>query len=45
MLICDHEEAWEDFKVLGSESKRFILELKESQLLCDDNKTMIIEYQ
>lgn len=30
MLICDNQEALENFKVLGNESNKFTLELKES---------------
>ena len=29
MLVCDHKVAHEDFKLLGNESSRYLLELKE----------------
>ena len=29
MLECDHKVVWEDFTILGNESNRFLLELKE----------------
>ena len=30
MLLCDHEVVHEDFKFLGTESNRYLLELKEN---------------
>ena len=41
-LICYHQVAWEDFKILGNESNKFILELKES--LSDCNRTRTHNY-
>ena len=35
MLVCDHEVAW-DFRILGSESNTFLLELKESLFMKSD---------
>ena len=30
MLVCDHKVLHEDFKFLGNESSKYLLELKES---------------
>ena len=30
MLVCDHKIVHEDFKFLGNESNRYLLELKDS---------------
>ena len=29
MFICGHQRAWEDFKILGRESNKFILKFKD----------------
>ena len=39
MLIFDHQVTWEDFRILGSESNKFILELKENWLTKRDKST------
>ena len=36
MLVCDHQVDWEDFRILGSESNTFLLELKESLFMKSD---------
>ena len=40
MFSCDHDVAWEDFRIFGSESNKFILELKESLLITRDKPTL-----
>ena len=30
MFVCDHKVVHEDFKILGNESNRYLLELKET---------------
>ena len=40
MLICDHQVAGEDFRILGNESKMFILELKENVFIKSDKPTL-----
>ena len=40
MFSCDHDVAWEDFRILGGESNKFILELKESLLITRDKPTL-----
>ena len=32
VLVCDHQEAWDSFRILGSESNKLILELKKTLL-------------
>ena len=36
MLVCDHKVVHEDFKCLGNESSRYLLELKESLFIKRD---------
>ena len=36
MLVCDHKVVHEDFKFLGNESNRYLLELKESLFIKRD---------
>ena len=36
MFICDHQVAWEDFRILGSQSNKFTLDFKESLLTKKD---------
>ena len=38
MLVCDHKVVHEDFKFLGNESNRYLLELKESLVIKRDKK-------
>ena len=38
MLVCDHKVVHEDFKFLGNESNRYLLELKESLVIKIDKK-------
>ena len=40
MLTCDHQVAWEDFRILQRESNRFMLELKESLFITRENTTL-----
>lgn len=35
MLIFDHQVAWEKFRILGTESNKFVLEIKENLLIRD----------
>ena len=37
MLVCDHKVLDEDFKFLGNESNRYLLELKESLFIKRDS--------
>ena len=36
MLVCDHKVVHEDFKSLGNESDRYLLELRESLFIKRD---------
>ena len=36
MLVCDHKVVHEDFKFLGKESNRYLLESKESLVIKRD---------
>ena len=40
MLICDHKVVHEDFKFLGNESDRYLLELKESWFIKKDKPSL-----
>ena len=40
MLECDHKVVWEDFTILGNESNRFLLELKESLFIKRDKPSL-----
>ena len=40
MLICDHQVARGDFRVFGSESNKFVLELKQSLFVKRDGPTL-----
>ena len=40
MLECDHIVAWDDFKVLGRESKHWLLEIKESLFIKRDKLSL-----
>ena len=40
MLDCDHTIAWEDFSIIGKESNRYLLEIKESLLIKRDNPSL-----
>ena len=41
MLVCDHKALHEDCKFLGNESKRYLLELKESLFIKRDKPLLI----
>ena len=43
ILVCDHKVEHEDFKFLGNESNRYLLELKESFFIKRD-KTSLNKY-
>ena len=32
VVVCYHQEAWDSFRILGSESNKLILELKKTLL-------------
>ena len=40
MLVCDHEVVHEDFKFLGNDSNRYLLELKESLFIKRDTPSL-----
>ena len=40
MLLCDHKVVHEDFKFLGNESSRYLLELKESFFIKRDRPSL-----
>ena len=40
MLVCDHKVVHEDFKFLGNESNRYLLELKESLFIKRDRPSL-----
>ena len=40
MLVCDHKVVHEDFKFLGNESDRYLLELKESLSIKRDQPSL-----
>ena len=40
MLVFDHKVVYEDFKLLGNESSRYLLELKESLFIKRDKPTL-----
>ena len=40
MLLCDHKVVHEDFKFLGNESNRYLLELKESLFIKRDKPSL-----
>ena len=40
MLVCDHKVMHEDFTLLGNESNRYLLELKESLLIKRDKPSV-----
>ena len=40
MLVCDHQVALENFRSLGNETNKFILELKESLFIKEDKPTL-----
>ena len=40
MLVCDHQVVHEDFKFLGTESNRYLLEVKESLFLKRDRPSL-----
>ena len=40
MLVCDHKVVHEDFKFLGNESNRYLLELKESLFIKRDKPSL-----
>ena len=40
MLVCDHKLVHEDFKFLGNESNRYLLELKESLFIKSDRPSV-----
>lgn len=41
MLIFDHQAAWEKFRILGTESNKFFLEIKENLLIRRDKQVLI----
>ena len=41
MLIWDYRMGWEDFKIFGNKSNKFILELKESYYIKKINQPSI----
>ena len=40
MLVCDHKVVHEDFKFLGNESNRYLLDLKESLFIKRDRPSL-----
>ena len=40
MLVCDHKVVHEDFKFLGNESNRYLVELKESLFIKRDRPSL-----
>ena len=40
MLVCDHKVVHKDFKFLGNESSRYLLELKESLFIKRDRPSL-----
>ena len=40
MLDCDHTIAWEDFSIIGRESKNYLLETKESLFIKRENPSL-----
>ena len=40
MLVCDHKVLHEDFKFLGNESNKYLLELKESLFIKRDKPSL-----
>ena len=40
LLVCDHKVVHEDFKFLGNESNRYLLELKESLFINKDKPSL-----
>ena len=44
MLVCDHKEMHEDFKFLGNESDRCLLELNKSLFIKRDKPSQIRTY-
>ena len=40
MLVCDHKVVLEDFKFLGNESNRYLLELEESLFIKRDKPSL-----
>ena len=40
MIVCDHKVVYEDFKFLGNESYRYLLELKESLFIKRDKPSL-----
>ena len=40
MLVCVHKVAHEDFKFLGNETSRYLLELKESLFIKKDKPSL-----
>ena len=40
MLVCDLKVDHEDFKFLGNESNRYLLEIKESLFIKSDNPSL-----
>ena len=44
MLVCDHKVVHEDFKILGNESNRYLLELKKSLFIKRDSHHLIKTY-
>ena len=40
MLVCDHKLVHEDFKFLGNESNRYLLELKDSLFIKRDRSSL-----
>ena len=45
MLVCDHKVVHEDFKFLGNESNRYLLELKERLLQILFYIYQLVKYQ
>ena len=41
MLTCNHHVIWEDFRILGSESNKFLLKLKESSFIKRDKSPIL----
>ena len=40
MLVCDHKVVHEDFKILGNESNRYLLESKENFFIKRDKPSL-----
>ena len=40
MLDCNHTVAWEDFSIIGRESKHYLLEVKERLFIKQDNPSL-----